>query len=322
MKRNDRKELEVIEISHTGKVVRAESPRTGAQKASTQGRTVVKKENIRRRDAEERRRRIRKKKRMARIRLLKRLTGIAAVVLIAIGIMKLVDFAFGLHWESDQGISGQNQSAFGWTGTSRQGIEQELKELLEKNEEAEEFVKGYEDREQYLSQPIDLNGDYKEGQVPLLMQWDKRWGYDDYGDSIVGLAGCGPTCLTMAYLYFTGDTSVNPRTMAQFADDNGYHTVEGTSWSLWTEGAGKLGLSGSELPLDENRMKSVLNNGGLIVCSMRPGDFTTTGHYILVRGYDENGFFVNDPNRKLNSEKQWSYETLKGQIKNLWALYE
>ena len=115
---------------------------------------------------------------------------------------------------------------------------------------------------------------------------------------------------------------MNPRTMAQFADDNGYHTVEGTSWSLWTEGAGKLGLSGSELPLDENRMKSVLNNGGLIVCSMRPGDFTTTGHYILVRGYDENGFFVNDPNRKLNSEKQWSYETLKGQIKNLWALYE
>ena len=134
MKRNDRKELEVIEISHTGKVVRAESPRTGAQKASTQGRTVVKKENIRRRDAEERR--IRKKKRMARIRLLKRLTGIAAVVLIAIGIMKLVDFAFGLHWESDQGISGQNQSAFGWTGTSRQGIAPELKELLEKNEDA------------------------------------------------------------------------------------------------------------------------------------------------------------------------------------------
>lgn len=55
---------------------------------------------------------------------------------------------------------------------------------------------------------------------------------------------------------------------------------------------------------------------------MRQGDFTTTGHYILLRGYDENGFFVNDPNRRQNSEKQWSYETLKGQIKNLWALYE
>ncbi len=55
---------------------------------------------------------------------------------------------------------------------------------------------------------------------------------------------------------------------------------------------------------------------------MAPGDFTTKGHFILLRGYDENGFFVNDPNRKSNSEKQWDFETLSSQIKNLWGIYK
>ena len=68
-------------------------------------------------------------------------------------------------------------------------------------------------------------------------------------------------------------------------------------------------------------MKAVLDQGGLVVCSMAPGDFTTTGHFILLRGYDVNGFLVNDPNRKKNSQRQWDYETLSGQIKNLWAVY-
>ncbi len=197
---------------------------------------------------------------------------------------------------------------------------EELEELLENNEEAADFVTCYEEREVYMDQPVDLSEDFEPGAVPLLMQWDKRWGYEPYGDSIIGLSGCGPTCLTMAYLFFTGDTAVNPRKMAEFAFDNGYCTAEGTSWSLWTEGAGKLGLQGKELPLDEKRMKRELDDGGLIVCSMCPGDFTTSGHFIVIRGWDEKGFFVNDPNRRANSEKQWSYEVLSRQIKNLWSL--
>lgn len=194
-------------------------------------------------------------------------------------------------------------------------------ELLEQNEETDDFVRDYSKREEYQGKEIDLTKDFEEGSVPLLMQWDKRWGYDFYGDSMIGLAGCGPTCMTMAYLYYTGDTSMNPRKMAEFAQNSGYHTKEGTSWDFWTGGAAELGLSGEMISLSEAAMQSVLDTGGLLVCSMSPGDFTTGGHYILIRGYDENGFFVNDPNRKSNSEKQWDYGTLSGQIKNLWGIY-
>ncbi len=197
----------------------------------------------------------------------------------------------------------------------------ELIELRELNQEARDFVEDYPNRENYKSQPVDLSGDYTAGEVPLLMQWDKRWGYDSYGDNLIALAGCGPVCLNMAYLYFTGDVNVNPREMAKFAYENGYYTKEGTNWSLWTEGVKKLGLSGEMLTLSERAMKDALDNGGLIVCSMAPGDFTTTGHFILLTGYDEKGFFVNDPNRHSNSEKRWEFDTLQYQIKNLWGIY-
>ncbi len=199
---------------------------------------------------------------------------------------------------------------------------EKLAELLERNEEAADYVESYPEREAYKSQPIDLTQELQSGSVPLLMQWDKRWGYDAYGSNMIGLAGCGPVCLTMAYLHFTGDAAMTPREMAAFAYDNGYYTEDaGTKWSLWTEGIGKLGLVGEELPLDENRMKQALDDGKVIVCSMGPGDFTTEGHFILIRGYDGNGFYVNDPNRRSNSEKQWEFDTLRSQIRNLWSLY-
>jgi len=53
---------------------------------------------------------------------------------------------------------------------------------------------------------------------------------------------------------------------------------------------------------------------------MREGDFTTTGHYIVLRGVKDGEFQVNDPNSVVNSEKLWSYEQIEGQIRNLWVM--
>ncbi|MEH2943902.1 C39 family peptidase [Lachnospiraceae bacterium KK002] len=197
---------------------------------------------------------------------------------------------------------------------------QELEEMLEHNPETADFVAGYPSRADYLGKEIDLTSDYQPGQVPLLMQWDRRWGYDSYGQEMVGVAGCGPTCMTMAYLYLTGDTAMNPRKMAAYAYDSGFYTEAGTGWDFFIRGAGELGLSGRELPLGETQIKQALDQGGLVICSMRPGDFTTTGHFILLRSYDDNGFYVNDPNSRENSEKQWDFDTLSPQIKCLWNI--
>lgn len=252
----------------------------------------------------------RRRKRRRRIRT----CVLILVLLLCIGAGKLIPYALRRIFPNEAERFLQEQEG-------KQEYPQKLLELLENNKETLDFVKGYPERENYVGQPIDLSGDYDGRNVPLLMQWDKRWGYDSYGDGMIGLEGCGPTCLTMAYLYLTGDTGMNPRSMAEFAYENGYYTMEGTSWSLWTEGVKSLGLSGVQLSLSESSMKQALDDGGLIVCSMRPGDFTTKGHFILICGYDKNGFFVKDPNRRSNSEKQWDYPRLSSQIKNLWKLF-
>ncbi len=69
---------------------------------------------------------------------------------------------------------------------------------LANNPEMTDFVAGYLNSE-VKAKGGGLTEAEKEQDYPLFLQWDPRWGYEEYGDSsIVGLAGCGPVCLSMA----------------------------------------------------------------------------------------------------------------------------
>lgn len=94
----------------------------------------------------------------------------------------------------------------------------------------------------------------------------------------------------------------------------------GTMWSLFTEGAAAYGLTGEEIPLDESVMNSCLGSGAVIVASMLPGDFTQSGHFIVIYGLGDGGYRVHDPNSAGRSAQTWTYERLSGQIANLWSL--
>lgn len=204
-------------------------------------------------------------------------------------------------------------------GFNETGIPRELCELLERNPDAEEFVSGYLDKKDLVYE-TDLTEHLNSETVPLFMQWDERWGYTIYGSNVMGLTGCGPTCLSMVLLHLLQDATYTPRYVADFAEQNNYYVDgSGSKWALIFEGGETLGLNVTELPLDENRMKKNLELGHPIICIMGPGDFTTAGHYIVLRGVEDGKFVVNDPNSKSNSERLWSYEEIQGQIKNLWA---
>lgn len=194
-----------------------------------------------------------------------------------------------------------------------------LIELLERNPETEEFVLNYPFRDSV--EVTKVEADLSEG-VPLFMQWDRRWGYIKYGSDVAGITGCGPNCLAMAGYYVTGgDERFLPDQMYAFASENGYYAAgHGSSWTLISEGGVKLGLDVTEIPLVKKRMMDNLEVGNPIICSMRAGDFTTTGHYIVLVGAEDGMFRVNDPNSHANSEKLWSYEQIEGQIRNLWVI--
>lgn len=198
----------------------------------------------------------------------------------------------------------------------------EICELLDSHPEAEDFVLSYpleKDKKHY----VDLSEYASSENVPLFMQFDKRWGYIEYGSNVAGLTGCGPVCLSMVAYYFMRTNEVSPDKVIQFAKERGYCTKgSGSSWTLISKGGEKLGLNVKELPLDENVMVSALNAGKKIILVVGKGDFTSSGHYIVLTGYSDGEFTVNDPYSIVNSNKRWTYERLQDQIKNIWALWK
>ncbi len=199
---------------------------------------------------------------------------------------------------------------------------EDLIALYEKNEEARQFVLDYPMKKD-TSFDIDLSQYGDTDTVPLFMQWDERWGYSEYAGNVFGISGCGPTCLSMVSVYLTKDTSQNPKWMAEFAMENGYYERgSGSKWTLMSEGARKLGLNVKELSLDEEIMAENLAAGNPIICILGPGDFTDSGHFIVLTGYRDGGFVVNDPNRQANSSRIWTFEELRYQIRALWVYWK
>ena len=193
-----------------------------------------------------------------------------------------------------------------------------LRELLENNPETADFIKNYPSMKD--NPPAEDIGEVTKGVIPHLLQWDERWGYQIYGDNMIAVNGCGPTAISMVAAGLTGDSCVTPYKVAKSAEEQGYYTGEsGTSWSLMTDGAQQWGIRGEELGLSREEIFSALENGSPIICSMRPGDFTTTGHFIVLAGVEDGKIRVNDPNSVKRSEELWDYETLEYQINNLWA---
>ena len=70
----------------------------------------------------------------------------------------------------------------------------------------------------------------------------------------------------------------------------------------------------------KKKMVNALESGNPAILALGKGDFTTTGHYIVLTGVEEEGFRVNDPNSRERSEKLWTYEQLEKQIRNIWVI--
>ncbi len=190
-------------------------------------------------------------------------------------------------------------------------------EALANNPEMADFVAGY------LGNKVVTGGlteAEKEQEFPLFLQWDSRWGYQQYGkNDCIGIAGCGPTCMSMVLFYLTRDERLTPDILAEYAMQNNYYLEgSGTIWAFMDDVPAAFDIDVKEVKLSEQAMKAELDKGGVIICSMRPGDFTASGHFVVIYGYDREGFKINDPNCIARSRKSWSYEEIKGQIKKIW----
>lgn len=197
----------------------------------------------------------------------------------------------------------------------------QLKDLALKNEEALEFVYDYP-AEHVKEHTIDLTEEASMDSVPLFVQWDKRWGYEKYSGNFFAASGCGPTTLSMVVVYLTHNREASPIAVAKYSKEAGYSVDgSGSSWTLISEGCRHYGVKAKTVALDESRMKAELDEGHPIVVNVGPGDFTDTGHFMVITGYDDEGFSINDPNSIEKSGKRWLFRNISSQIRAVWSMY-
>ena len=132
--------------------------------------------------------------------------------------------------------------------------------------------------------------------MPHIYQIDPAWSELPYAGGTIRENACGPTCLTMVYIFKTGHTDMTPVDMCALSEAGNYAPTGATEWSFMTGGAWQLGLNGTQLYNNRESITQALHSGAPVIAAVRPGTFTNVGHYIVLYGIDDaNQIGVYDP---------------------------
>ncbi|MEF2875175.1 MAG: papain-like cysteine protease family protein [Collinsella sp.] len=160
------------------------------------------------------------------------------------------------------------------------------------------------------------------GTMPHIYQIDPAWSELPYAGGTIRQNGCGPTCLTMIYIFKTGRTDMTPVDMCALSEAGNYAPTGATEWSFMTSGAAQLGLNGTQLYNDRDSMVQALRSGAPVIAVVRPGTFTNVGHYIVLYGIDDaDQIGVYDPNSPSRSARRWGIVEVLNEIEAMWAYY-
>lgn len=158
-----------------------------------------------------------------------------------------------------------------------------------------------------------------------FLQSDSRWGSKMYSScnnktQTIASSGCGPTAVSMIINEWI-NPSYGPAELCEYSAASGYRTTNnGTAWGLFKALAVKYGLkflqtaSGTEA---KNFMNQ--NPGALVVCSMGQGNWTISGHFILMYKCDGSYVYINDPASVLSTKQKNTYSLLSSQCRQYFC---
>lgn len=143
-------------------------------------------------------------------------------------------------------------------------------------------------------------------EVVYFNQLDERWANKPYGTDNIGGYACGPTSMSIVVSSLTSET-VDPVEMSKWAYENGYWCSKSGSYHSLIPGAAKhWGLTVEGCTASEpQRIIDALSSGKLVVAIMLKGHFTSSGHFIVLRGVQDGKILVADPASYTRSQKLW-----------------
>lgn len=148
-------------------------------------------------------------------------------------------------------------------------------------------------------------------EVVYYKQMDERYANEPYGTDHIGGYGCGPTAMAIVVSSLTGQM-VDPVAMAEWSYQNGYWCKGSGSYHALIPAAAEhweLSVSGCSAS-ESQRIVDALSEGKLVVAIMARGHFTSSGHFIVLRGVQDGKILVADPGSYRRSGQLWDLSVI------------
>lgn len=148
--------------------------------------------------------------------------------------------------------------------------------------------------------------------VFFIPQTDKEYGclgytHPSHPNATLKSAGCGPASMAMLLSAFWG-IEVDLYELTEWSKAHGYRTNNGTDINFFDGFASdesnynriKVTRTGNKklsfkYTTSQSDAISAINNGGMAIVCCGPGSITKGGHYLLLSGYVDGGFIMQDP---------------------------
>ena len=171
-----------------------------------------------------------------------------------------------------------------------------------------------------ITELIDLHGReiLTGGVVDIVYynQGEEPWASQSLGPDPIAGYGCGPTALAMLISSLT-QQDTDPAQMAQWAYEEGYCAPgSGSYLSIVAGTASAYGLEAVPCrDFSADTLCQELSSGHIFVALMGPGHFTSSGHFILLRGVTLRGeVLVADPNSRDRSLAAWDPQLILDEL--------
>ena len=165
-------------------------------------------------------------------------------------------------------------------------------------------------------------------------QNDKRWGDIPYAvdgeRSTIKSAGCGPTSLANVLAAIVS-SYIDPVTLAAWARYHNYKVKNsGTSYNFFVPCAAAYGVKvrrinnvniyGKPTSQYHAQILAELQAGNWVIACMGKGNWTSSGHYITVYGFQNGSVYINDPASTKANRACNTWELFKSQVKYYWVV--